>query len=152
MHYDSKKIQIKHLEKEDVSIFQKLIRLFQEVFEYSKPVIIEDLYLKTLLSKPDFIVYAAFHGNEIVGGLTAYVLPSYYAATSEIFIYDIAVKAAHQRTGIGKRLLKSLQEYCKEKGIQEIFVAANKEDLHALDFYRSTGGKAEKVVHFTYFF
>lgn len=31
-----------------------------------------------------------------------------------------------------------------------MFVAASEEDVHALDFYHSTGGEAEKVVHFNY--
>jgi aminoglycoside 3-N-acetyltransferase I len=43
-----------------------------------------------------------------------------------------------------------LKEYCKQNEIKEMFVAANEEDKNALDFYRSTGGNAEKVVHFNY--
>ena len=44
-----------------------------------------------------------------------------------------------------------LNDDCRQKGVAEVFVAASEEDTHALDFYRSTGGAAEKVVHFTYF-
>jgi hypothetical protein len=34
--------------------------------------------------------------------------------------------------------------------MQEIFVDANEEDQHALDFYRSMNGREEKVVQFSY--
>jgi aminoglycoside 3-N-acetyltransferase I len=83
--------------------------------------------------------------------LTAYELAGYYSETSEIFIYDIAVNPAFQQKGLGKQLLLSLKEYATQKNISAIFVDANEEDEHALDFYHATGGKAEKVIQFTYF-
>jgi aminoglycoside 3-N-acetyltransferase I len=144
------KIEIKRLGKQNVLIFQKLIRLFQEVFETEQLIACEESYLERLLEKPGFIAYSAIFENEVVGGLTAYELPMYYTANSEIFIYDIAIRPAFQRKGVGKKLLLSLEEYCRQNGINLMFVAASEEDEHALDFYHSTGGKAEKVVHFNY--
>lgn len=90
--------------------------------------------------------------NEIVGGLTAYELPEYYSGESEIFIYDIAIRREFQRKGFGRKLLIILEDYCRQSGIKVMFVAANEEDENALDFYHSTGGKADKVIHFNYFF
>ena len=144
--------QIKRLGSHDVIIFQKLIRLFREVFEMEKPGEAEESYLLALLQKPDFIALCAIVENEIAGGLTAYELPLYYSGGSEIFIYDIAIKPAFQRKGFGRKLLVNLEEYCRQSGIKIMFVAANEEDEHAVDFYHSTGGKAEKVIHFNYFF
>ena len=93
---------------------------------------------------------AAFYENEIAGGLTAYELPMYYSNHSEILLYDLAVKAEYQRMGFGKRLIHALKEYCIRNGINEFFVLAHEEDEHALEFYRSTGGKSEKVINFIY--
>ena len=92
----------------------------------------------------------ATHNKKVVGGLTAFVLPKYYAKESEILLYDIAIKDEFQRKGLGTLLLDCLTEYCKEHKIKEVFVAAHKSDKHALDFYVSTGGKPEQVVHFNY--
>ena len=103
-----------------------------------------------LLSNTNFIAIAAFRENEIVGGLTAYELSMYYSDNSEIFLYDLAVKPEYQRMGIGKRLIHHLREYCVKNGIDEFFVLAHAEDEHAVEFYRSTGGKSEKVVNFLY--
>ena len=74
----------------------------------------------------------------------------YYSENSEIFIYDLAVKPEYQRMGVGKSLIHKLKEYCVENGIVEFFVLAHEEDEHAIEFYRSTGGKREDVVNFLY--
>ncbi len=142
--------QIKKIGKNDLKSAQELFLLFEKVFEMENFISVSQPYLTELLQKPDFIIYAALYNNEIIGGLTAYELPMYYAEQSEIFIYDIAIQTEFQRMGLGKKLLSAIKAYGKENGIKEIFVAANEEDEYALDFYRSTGGKEEKVFHFTY--
>ncbi|MEO6454321.1 MAG: GNAT family N-acetyltransferase [Ginsengibacter sp.] len=142
--------QVKRLGKHDAKIFHKLIRLFQEVFEEKAFLNVGESYLARLLEKNDFIVYVIISGSEIVGGLTAYELATYYSEDSEIFIYDIAIKVEFQRQGLGKHLISSLKKHCAQKGIKEMFVAADEEDEHAIDFYHSTGGDAAKVIHFNY--
>ena len=149
MALKSEAFEIRRLGRKDAVLAQQLFRLFQEVFE-EEPTSAGTSYLKRLLGKPDFFVYAAFCEKEIVGGLTAYELPKYYSECSEMFIYDIAVKSEFQRQGLGKMMLETLQAYCRQQGIKEMFVAANEEDAQAVAFYRTTEGIAEKVLHFTY--
>ena len=142
-------IKIKHLAKEDLSKFTSLIDLFNMVFEEESKIGSEVNSLKLLNSKY-FIAFVALAESEVVGGLTAYELPMYYSNSSEIFLYDLAVKPEYQRMGVGKGLLQSLKEYCLRNGVKEFFVMAHEEDEHAIEFYRSTGGKSEKVVNFLY--
>ncbi len=73
-----------------------------------------------------------------------------HSEKAELFLYDLAIKQKFQRKGFGKNLLLKLEEYCREKDIKIFFVAAHEEDTNAIDFYHSTGGQAEKVVHFNY--
>ena len=149
MNPNTKKFEIKHLTKEDLSTFNSLIDLFNMVFE-EEPKIRSEAYLSRLLGRDDFIAITALAENEVVGGLTAYELPMVYSDDSEIFLYDPAVKPEYQRMGIGKGLIQSLKEYCIKNGIREFFVLAHEEDEHAIEFYRSTGGKSEEVVNFLY--
>jgi len=142
-------IEIKHLTKEDLSKFTSLINLFNMVFEEESKIGSEANSLKLLNSKY-FIALVALTENKVVGGLTAYELPMYYSNSSEIFLYDLAVKPEYQRMGIGKGLLQSLKEYCLKNGIKEFFVMAHEEDEHAIEFYRATGGRGERVVNFLY--
>lgn len=141
---------IKRLGKADLIIAQKLFSTLQEVFEAKEPVTANEAYVSQLLSNPAFICIAAINNEEVVGGLTAYELPMYYAAYSECYIYDVGVKATFQRMGIGKLLIAALKEHCNVNNIKTMFVEAQEEDVHAIDFYRATGASEEQVHHFNY--
>jgi aminoglycoside 3-N-acetyltransferase I len=142
--------EISRLTKKSSKEFKELIKLFNDVFQEGNDLLPSDSYLENLLTNPYLMVYVTTIDNEIVGGLTAYILPKYNAEKSELFIYDIAVKPEFQRRGIGRSLISKIKEDCVNIDIDEIFVAANEEDDYALDFYRATDGRAEKAIHFTY--
>lgn len=142
--------QIKRLTSKDVLLFQELVVLFQSVFEVENIQSLPHDKLNNLLEKPNFSEHVALLEKQVIGGLTAYELPMYYGDYTEMFIYDIAIAPAFQRKGVGKQLIENLKEYCSQNGIKEMFVPVHEEDIDALHFYQSTGGKAEKVVHFTY--
>jgi aminoglycoside 3-N-acetyltransferase I len=72
------------------------------------------------------------------------------SGSSEIFLYDIAVLSAYRRKGIGRRLLAALRHQASQAGIQELFVAAESADEHALDFYRHLGGKPTPTTMFDF--
>lgn len=143
-------IQIKQLSVADLALTQQLFILLQEVFGAEQPIKVSETYIQKLLENPVFVAFAAIVDNEPVGGLTGYISPMYNGEVSELYIYDIAVKPEFQRRGIGKQLIAFAKDYCSKKGMSAMYVQANAEDGHALDFYRSTNANEEKVVHFTY--
>jgi len=150
MNLNAEHIEVKRLVQGDVAVFKLLIHLFNVVFEEDEAAIGSEAHLSKLLSNNHFVAMTAFYDNELAGGLTAYELPMYSSDRSEIFLYDLAVKPDFQRRGIGKRLIHHLQDYCLANRINEFFVMAHEEDIDAVEFYRSTGGKSEKVVNFLY--
>jgi aminoglycoside 3-N-acetyltransferase I len=107
-------------------------------------------YLKTLLHHPTMLFLVATRNGKVVGGLTAFTLPSVYYPASELYIYDLAIRPKNQRQGIGTALLKELREHCTRSGIKEIFVQADRPDRHAIEFYRKNGGTPEDVIHFSF--
>ncbi|HEX5836827.1 MAG TPA: GNAT family N-acetyltransferase [Anaerolineales bacterium] len=147
---DNKTFEIRKLASQDLAEFRSLIDLFNRVFEEAHPAFASDTHIQKLLHSQAFIALAAFVENEVVGGLTAYELPMYQKDSSEILLYDLAVKPEFQRRGIGKDLIRHMKDYCSRHGIQEFFVLAHEEDEHAVAFYRATGGKEENVVNFLY--
>ena len=146
---NTKSFQFKRLVTSDLTTFKSLIEIFNTVFEEEQDTG-SDAHLLKLLENNGFIAIAAISENEVVGGLTAYELPTIYSDASEVILYDMAVKAEYQRMGIGKELIQSLKEYCVINNIEMFFVMALEEDIHAVEFYRATGGKSEKVVNFLY--
>jgi aminoglycoside 3-N-acetyltransferase I len=111
---------------------------------------LSDEYVARLLAREELWILAATSGEEIVGGLTAHTLPMTRSESREIFIYDIAVHADHQRRGVGRLLMSHLTRIAGEAGIDDLFVPADDEDAHALEFYRALGGIASPVTFFTF--
>ncbi len=107
-------------------------------------------YLARLLVREETWILVATLGDAVIGGLTAHTLPMTRSETREIFIYDIAVRAEHQRRGVGRLLMSQLTRLAGDAGIHDLFVPADNEDTHALDFYRALGGAPLPVTFFTF--
>jgi aminoglycoside 3-N-acetyltransferase I len=142
-------MRLKRLKAGDREPAKALFTLMAEVFEEDSEEL-SDSYIDRLLGREDFWAIAAFVDDDLVGGITAHSLPMTRTQSSEIFIYDIAVRSAHQRKGIGRRLVAELRAQAAGMGIRELFVPADNEDVHALDFYRALGGEAAPVTIFTF--
>jgi len=104
-------------------------------------------YLELLLASDTFIALAALNGGEVVGGLAAYELRKFEQERREIYIYDLAVAAAHRRQGIATALIRELQAIAAERGAYVIYVQADKVDAPAIELYSKMGVR-EEVLHF----
>jgi ribosomal protein S18 acetylase RimI-like enzyme len=59
----------------------------------------------------------ALDGDEVIGGLVAYELPKLEQARHEIYIYDLAVAAAHRRRArVATALIGWLQQVAASRG------------------------------------
>jgi aminoglycoside 3-N-acetyltransferase I len=130
---------------------RQLLKVFAEAFvevEKYRKLAPSDEYLATLLAKEHFIALVAQAGDEVVGGLAAYVLQKIEQERSEIYIYDLAVVKEHRRKGIATVLIEKLKEMGKEMGAYVIFVQADREDEPAIKLYESLATSKEKPFHF----
>jgi aminoglycoside 3-N-acetyltransferase I len=140
-------IRITKLKPGDENKLKQLLDLYIEVFgEPDYPKSLD--YLPALLQRPTVIFIIAEEGDEVIGGLTAHVLPSVYGDYSEIYMYDLAVTKKHQRHGVGSKLLASLKDFGKSSGVTEVFVQADTPDTEARNFYIKNGGIEEDVRHY----
>lgn len=143
-------VEVKKLTDDDVEPFIELILLFRDVLETDMVTKARPEHLQHLLVRPDFVVFVARFANQVIGGLTAYILPQYHSEKPVVYLYDIAVGVTYQGQGVGTKLLKQLIQYGLSLGAEELFVQADREDSHALNFYRAKGGIAIQVIQFTY--
>lgn len=104
-------------------------------------------YLRGLLASDGFIALAAMKGGEVVGGLAAYELRKFEQQRSEVYIYDLAVAAAHRRQGVATALIQELRTIAASRGAYVIFVQADLGDEPAIALY-SKLGRREEVLHF----
>jgi aminoglycoside 3-N-acetyltransferase I len=141
--------RVRRLRSGDLEAARALFALMAEVFEEpGEPL--GDIYLQNLLADDRFWAMAAFDKGRIVGGLTAHTLPMTRGESSEILIYDLAVRADVQRRGVGRRLMEEVRDQAAAAGIGVLFVPAEDEDEHALHFYRAVGGEPSPVTFFVF--
>jgi aminoglycoside 3-N-acetyltransferase I len=145
-------MEIKKLDKNEISDFRNLIEIFKEVFE-NEEQIPENKQLFNLLSNPDFMVFVVKLNEKVVGGLTIYILNRYLGIKPIAYIYDVGVSHDFQGQGLGKALIAEVCKYCKNNGFEDAYVEAESDDSDAINFYRKTKYSNEmNATHFTYSF
>jgi aminoglycoside 3-N-acetyltransferase I len=141
--------RIARLSIDEIDQARALFSLMAGVFETESTPLRHE-YLARLLARSDFWAFAASIDGNLVGGLTAFTLPLTRIEESEVFLFDIAVLPQYQRLGIGRRLVAALRAQASAQGISVLWVPADNEDTHALDFYRALGGDPAPVTIFTF--
>ena len=143
-------ITIRRLARGDLDQYRQLMAMFGESFGEHGTYTAEpprDAYAEQLLDSDRFIALVALAGEEVVGGLAAYVLAKFEQERQEIYIYDLAVAAAQRRKGMATALIEHLKRIAKSLGAYVIFVQADRGDDAAIALY-SKLGRREDVLHF----
>jgi aminoglycoside 3-N-acetyltransferase I len=149
---EKERLSIRRLLPENLGLMHAMLTMFGEAFgekdTYSaRP---SAAYLERLLASDYFIALAALKKDAVVGGLAAYELRKFEQERSEIYIYDLAVAAAHRRRGIATALVRELMKIARARGAYVLFVQADIGDAPAIAFYTKLG-RREDVIHFDIF-
>lgn len=148
--FSSDQLYIRRLAPTDAGVMESMLTLFGEAFEdlesygAARP---SAAYLERLLGGDTLIAIAALKGGTVVGGLAAYELKKFEQERSEIYIYDLAVAAAHRREGIATALIRELQAVARERRAYVIYVQADRVDAPAISLYAKLG-EGQDVLHF----
>jgi aminoglycoside 3-N-acetyltransferase I len=143
---------IRRLSEHDVGLMHQLLSVFadafaeQETYGAARPC---DHYMQTLLASDSFAAFVAVESGQVIGGLTAYILPMFQKERTEIYIYDLAVAASHRRRGIATSLIRELMEFGRRIGACVAFVQADRDDAPAIAMYERLGARAD-VFHFDF--
>jgi aminoglycoside 3-N-acetyltransferase I len=138
------------LTSNDIAPMRAMLAMFGSAFEDAETYTAaqpDDTYLASLLARDTFIAIAATKGDEVVGGLAAYVLRKFEQARSEIYIYDLAVDEAYRRQGVASALIERLKDEARTRGAYVIYVQADYGDDAAVALYTKLGVR-EDVMHF----
>ena len=136
----------------NINDFKGLLDVFEEVFQWVDYRYPTDEKLHHLLKNTNFLAVVAKIENQVVGGLTAYILDSYEVEKPSLYLHDLGVKACFQNQGIGQQLINYLMAYAKQNDFQEIFVGTEQDDNEdAIAFYRKTPFTDEtKVLQYSF--
>ncbi len=143
-------VSIHQLTRDDEALMKSLLATFGEAFDEVETYTGNQPsagYLQQLLGSDYFIALAALKNGEVVGGIAAYELKKFERERSEIYIYDLAVSAAHRREGIASALIQELKTVAAARAAYVIFVQADVGDEPAIALYSKLGIR-EDVLHF----
>jgi len=143
-------VRIYQLTSDDAALMNALLGVFGDAFGQVKTYTGKQpsaQYLRDLLGSDCFIGLAALHSGQVVGGIAAYELKKFEQERSEIYIYDLAVAAAHRKRGIATALIQELRKLAAARGAYVIFVQADRGDEAAIALYSKLGAR-EDVLHF----
>jgi aminoglycoside 3-N-acetyltransferase I len=143
-------IAIRRLTSLDLPAMEAMNTMFGEAFDETDTYTAKRparAYLQRLLDSSHFIALAAMDNDNVVGGLAAYEMQKFEQERSEIYIYDLAVAAAHRRKGIATALIEHLKELAASRGAWVVFVQADLVDAPAIALYSKLGIRSD-VLHF----
>ncbi|HUS15505.1 MAG TPA: GNAT family N-acetyltransferase [Chloroflexia bacterium] len=89
------------------------------------------------LANPVVLHWVAMEGDGVVGTLYCIHLPLRSGAGSEVLLYEIGVRTAWRRRGIGRALMGAMAEWMDRNGVTEAWVLADNPE--AVAFYRACG-------------
>jgi aminoglycoside 3-N-acetyltransferase I len=141
---------LRRLGPQDVPLLRRLNALFAEAFgdrETYGGAPPTDAYLEGLLAREHVVVLVALAGDQVLGGLVAYEFEKFERMRREIYIYDLAVDAAHRRRHLATALIEWLRGHAAQRGAWVIFVQADHGDDPAIALYEALGVR-EEVLHF----
>jgi ribosomal protein S18 acetylase RimI-like enzyme len=82
--------------------------------------------------------------GKIIGyvlGMIVDLLPDIFAEQPGGFLADIYVEAAYRRKGVGRALVRELQDWFREKGVTHFDWHVAAQNADGLAFWRSVGGR-----------
>jgi len=146
----TKTVDVRILGGADTALLRSMLSMFGSAFDDAATYTSrqpDNEYLRRLLSSDTFVALVAVSGDEVIGGIAAYVLPKFEQARSELYIYDLAVANDHRRHGVATAMISELRKLAAERGVYVIFVQADTGDNAAIDLYTKLGVR-EDVLHF----
>lgn len=128
-----------------VNEYELILEVLKNLNHCIKPSVEEHVeslekYAMKVLEKAN--VYMAFYRRQVIGFI------AYYINQKGAYISLILVDNKFQNKGIGKRLIKLVENMCKLNSLEEIMLEVRDDNLNAQRFYFNNGfeiyGKATK--------
>lgn len=107
------------------------------------------IVLKRILNNHDYILMGARHGDELVASLMGVFCDDLVGECRQFVVLEnFIVKDGYRGLGIGRRLLKSIEEIAAQKGCYYIMFVSGNSKIGAHEFYDKMGYSSGSVKGF----
>lgn len=96
--------------------------------------------LRLLLSDPESRrIFVAESGGAVAGMCAGQVFPSSAEGGLVLLVEDFVVTESERGRGLGKKLIRAVEAWGREKGAKRFQLLADRDNAEALEFYRRQG-------------
>jgi GNAT superfamily N-acetyltransferase len=96
------------------------------------------------VADPSILHWIAEAQGRVVGHMSCHQIRKRTGDRAEVLLYEIGVRTAHRRRGVGRALIETLTLWMTEHGISESWVLADNPE--AVEFYRACGFETGKGI------
>lgn len=89
------------------------------------------------------VVFGAFEGEELVAFIWSYV--HQFREEGRMYVSEIRVEEEYRNRGIGRQLLKSIEDKAKELGINAVYLHAEAGNKEVRKLYQAYGYMEERI-------
>ncbi|HYG74965.1 MAG TPA: GNAT family N-acetyltransferase [Planctomycetota bacterium] len=104
------------------------------------PADVLERLIPALRAHPTTVIFLAYSGPQAVGIATCFIGFSTFAARELINIHDLAVLGTHRGRGVGRALLKAVEDYARRRGCVKVTLEVL-ENNPARTLYEAAGFK-----------
>jgi GNAT superfamily N-acetyltransferase len=91
-------------------------------------------------------VLVAEGAGQVFGMVTGQLVVSTSEGAASVWVEDMVVAEGARRSGVGRRLLRAVEEWGAARGATRLQLLADRENLRALRFYEARGWSATRLV------
>lgn len=95
--------------------------------------------IRDMANHPCALILFAIVDGQVAGICTSFYAYSTFLAKPLINIHDIYIDESFRGIGIGKKIVKALEELAKQKNCGKITLDLRRDNLNARDLYKSQG-------------
>ncbi|MFT8537824.1 GNAT family N-acetyltransferase [Bifidobacterium aquikefiri] len=144
--FELKSVKVREARSEDVMAIHELNL---QALNYDYPLDSTRDRLESILRKPNCVILVACHDGQVIGYVQGDILEASYTAPM-VKIEALAVNADQRHLGVGRLLMRSVEQWARQQGVDDILLNSGEERTEAHRFYSAIGyERGKKEVHFT---
>jgi GNAT superfamily N-acetyltransferase len=92
------------------------------------------------------VALVAESGAEVVGMVTGQLVVSTAEGAGSVLVEDMVVSGTERGRGVGRKLLRALEDWARDRGATRLQLLADRENQGALGFYGRLGWQGTRLV------
>jgi GNAT superfamily N-acetyltransferase len=139
------------IRKAEPSDIHQMVGLLKELFSIEEDftfngTIQQNGLAMMLGDRKNRCIMVAIMGEQVIGMCSAQLLISTAEGGIAALIEDMVVAKSYRGQGTGKKLLLSIEKWANRKGAKRLQLLADRNNLHALDFYKKQKWTTTKLI------